>query len=65
MRLGLLVGVVGATWGWTGWLWALLSGTLIGAVWAIIHALRGRACEPFPYGPALWLGPLAVAALSG
>ena len=65
VRLGLLVGVVGATWGWTGWLWALLSGTLIGAVWAIIHALRGRAFEPFPYGPALWLGPLAVAALSG
>lgn len=65
VRLGLLVGAVGATWGWTSWLWSLLAGTLIGAVWAIIHALRGRAAEPFPYGPALWLGPLLVAAVSG
>uniref|UniRef100_UPI0030C66CB8 prepilin peptidase n=1 Tax=Arachnia propionica TaxID=1750 RepID=UPI0030C66CB8 len=63
VRLGLLVGAVGGTRGWTGWLWALLAGTLIGAAWGIAHALRGRADEPFPYGPALWLGPLAVAVL--
>lgn len=63
VRLGLLVGAVGATWGWSGWLWSLLAGTVIGAGWAVVHALRGRAAEPFPYGPALWLGPLVVAAV--
>ena len=51
--------------GLQAWTTALLAGTLIGAGWAIVHALRGRASEPFPYGPSLWLGPVVAAALAG
>lgn len=65
VRLGLLVGVVSGSMGLQGWTTALLAGTLIGAVWAILHMLRGRTSEPFPYGPALWLGPIAAALTGG
>ncbi len=65
VRLGLLVGAVAGAMGLQSWATALLVGTLIGAVWAIVHALRGRASQPFPYGPALWLGPVVAAALTG
>ncbi|MBB1571822.1 MAG: prepilin peptidase [Propionibacterium sp.] len=64
VRLGLLVGATAGSMGLQPWGLALVSGTLIGALWALIHALRGRASEPFPYGPALWLGPLAAAILT-
>ena len=65
VRLGLLVGAVSGAPGLQTWTTALLAGTLIGAGWAVVHVLRGRASEPFPYGPALWLGPIAAAALAG
>ncbi|MDO5094118.1 MAG: hypothetical protein Q4D79_12025 [Propionibacteriaceae bacterium] len=61
VRLGLLVGAVAGSLGLQGWTTALLAGTVIGAVWAVCHAARGRAAEPFPYGPALWLGPFIAA----
>ena len=64
VRLGLLVGAAAGSMGLQAWTTALLAGTLIGAGWAIIHALRGRASEPFPYGPSLWLGPVVAAALA-
>ena len=51
--------------GLQAWTTALLAGTLTGALWAIVHALRGRASDPFPYGPSLWLGPVVAAALVG
>jgi len=65
VRLGLLVGAAAGSMGLQAWTTALLAGTLVGAGWAIVHALRGRAADPFPYGPALWLGPIAAAALAG
>ena len=65
VRLGLLVGAAAGSMGLQAWTTALLAGTLIGAGWAIVHALRGRASEPFPYGPSLWLGPVVAAALAG
>ena len=65
VRLGLLVGAAAGSMGLQAWTTALLAGTLIGADWAIVHALRGRASEPFPYGPSLWLGPVVAAALAG
>lgn len=61
VRLGVLVGAVAGSLGLQGWTTALLASTGIGAIWAIAHAAQGRAAEPFPYGPALWMGPLVAA----
>jgi len=42
---------------------AVLLGTLVGAVWALVHRARTPAGVPFPYGPGLLAGPfLALAA---
>ena len=68
VRLAGIVGAVGALGGVDGWLVALLCGTLLGAVWGIVHALARRGTDRpahFAYGPALWLGPIAAVALSG
>ncbi|MDO5735187.1 MAG: A24 family peptidase [Propionibacteriaceae bacterium] len=68
VRLAALVGAMGGLRGLEGWLLALVCGTLLGAVWAIIHALRRRGTNRpayFAYGPALWLGPIAAVTLSG
>ncbi len=68
VRLAAAVGAMGALRGVDGWVMALLCGTLIGAVWAIAHALlrrRRQGPEYFAYGPALWLGPIAAVAVSG
>lgn len=40
---------------------AALAGTVIGAGWGVVHALRGRH-GPFPYGPSLLAGPFAALA---
>lgn len=67
VRLAALVGAVGGLLGISGWITALALGTLVGAVWGIAHTLlRRRSGAPahFAYGPALWLGPLAAAALN-
>lgn len=45
---------------------AAVAGTVLGALWGIVHRLR-RGSGPFPYGPALLAGPfvaLTVAALT-
>lgn len=68
VRLAAPMGAAAGAGGVQFWFTSLLAATVIGAVWAIIHALRRRANQQlpghFPYGPALWLGPLAGALLS-
>lgn len=53
IRLRLLMGAAIGSVGLQARTAALLAGTLIGASWAIVHALHGRAPEPSPYGPSL------------
>jgi len=68
VRLAAIVGAMGALSGLDGWLMALLCGTLVGAVWGIVHAaLQRRRKGPgyFAYGPALWLGPILAITVSG
>ena len=68
VRLAAIVGTIGALRGLDGWLLALLCGTLVGAVWGIVHTTRQRRVvgpAHFAYGPALWLGPIVAIAVSG
>lgn len=67
VRLALLVGAVAGQSGPMAWALALFVGTALGAIHGIVHALRRRR-DPevpghYPYGPALWLGPVVGAAL--
>lgn len=67
VRLAGIVGTVGGVEGPGMLLTTLFAATLIGALWGLLHALRTRAAVvpvPFPYGPALWLGPVIAAAMS-
>lgn len=65
VRLAVLIGAVSGQAGLSAWTTALLAGTLLGAAHGIGHALwaRSRPERPrhFPFGPALWLGPLVAA----
>ncbi|MFV0428867.1 MAG: leader peptidase (prepilin peptidase)/N-methyltransferase [Arachnia sp.] len=68
VRLGLLTGAMGATMGLAGWIWSLMAGSLVGLVLAVTHTLRRRHTSLptyFAYGPALWLGPVITAVVSG
>lgn len=68
VRLAATVGAMGGLGGLDGWVMALLCGTLIGAVWGVVHTLvRRRRSGPgyFAYGPGLWLGPILAVAVSG
>lgn len=67
VRLAGTVGIVAGTHGLQHWFTAVLAATVTGALWAVVHALRHRRTGPavFPYGPALWLGPLIATALAG
>lgn len=68
VRLATIVGAMGGLNGLDGWLMALLCGTLAGALWGVAHALRRRHRQGpthFAYGPALWLGPILAALVSG
>ncbi|MGO1383799.1 MAG: prepilin peptidase [Arachnia sp.] len=68
VRLAGIVGAVGGLGGPEGWLLALFCGTLVGAAWGLVHAARRRHSQGpgyFPYGPALWLGPVLAIPLSG
>ena len=56
-----LAGFIGATCGVSGLpeVWrALLLGTIAGALWGLVTRLRRGVDGPFPYGPALLLGPV-------
>ncbi|MHA6512283.1 prepilin peptidase [Tessaracoccus sp. Z1128] len=65
VRLALLIGAVAGQSGVSMWTAALFFGTALGAVHAVGHALWARRDEDrpkhFPYGPALWLGPIVAA----
>lgn len=68
VRLAGIVGAVAGTQGLQHWVSSILLGTVTGALWGAAHALRRRwrgGPTHFPYGPALWLGPVAAAAISG
>lgn len=68
VRLAAIVGTMGALSGLDGWLMALLCGTLVGAVWGIVHAVgqrRRKGPGYFAYGPALWLGPILAIIVNG
>lgn len=68
VRLAGLIGAVAGQGGLTVALSAVLAGTVLGAMHGIAHNLwaRRKADRPrhFPYGPALWCGPILVTALS-
>jgi leader peptidase (prepilin peptidase)/N-methyltransferase len=69
VRLAVLIGGVAGQAGASMWGLSLFLGTALGAVHAVGHALWARR-DPerpryFPYGPALWLGPVAAAAWTG
>ena len=68
VRLALLIGAVSGQAGVGTWTTALLGGTVLGALHGIGHAVwaRGGASRPqhFPFGPALWLGPVVASVVS-
>lgn len=68
VRLAGLVGFVAGSHSLNLLISALLFGTLIGALFAIVAWVSGHRSEQptvFPYGPALWLGPFAAVLVSG
>lgn len=68
VRLAGIVGTIGALNGLQGWLLAMVCGTLLGAIWGLIHSIhrkRHPGASYFAYGPALWLGPVAALVVSG
>jgi leader peptidase (prepilin peptidase)/N-methyltransferase len=60
VRLAGLIGIVVGTEGGTFAFAAFFLGTLVGALWALAVRWGKAADEPFPYGPALLLGPLVA-----
>lgn len=68
VRLAALVGAIAGTAGAQHWVAGFLAGTVVGALWGIGHALARRTLNTpahFPYGPALWLGPVLAGWISG
>jgi len=60
VRLAPLTGAMAATMGASGWLAALLTSTVLGALWGLLTARRHPApgtSRGFAYGPWLWVGP--------
>lgn len=64
VRLAGLIGIVTGTGGPAFAFSSFLLGTFVGAVWGLVVRWRNRADGPFPYGPALLLGPLLALPLS-
>lgn len=61
LGMGGLAGAVSADF----WFAALMSASLVGACWGVVHArLKGRSTA-FAYGPALWSGPWAAQLWAG
>ena len=69
VRLAALIGTVTGATSLRLTAWSLLLGGLAGVAWGLAVAIRRKADGPFPYGPALVIGPFlalgATAALSG
>ena len=61
VRLMLAVGAVSGLESWSLVMGAALAGTVIGALWGIVHQVVARKRE-FPYGPALLAGPFVALA---
>lgn len=66
VRLAFALGAAAGAPGWLSGYTCLLLGTIVGALWGVLHRLRrGAGAAPFAYGPALvagcWLGLLATA----
>lgn len=57
VRLAGLIGAATGCFGTTFVIWSMVLGTACGAIWAIVVRVRHHADHPFPYGPALLLGP--------
>lgn len=64
VRLAPMVGAVGAVISPTLALWSVFLAAVIGVALGVIHQALRRS-GGFPYGPALWAGPVAAAALIG
>lgn len=64
VRLAGLIGIVTGAGGAAFAFSSILLGTLIGAIWGVGLRWRRRADGPFPYGPALLLGPLLALLVS-
>lgn len=68
VRLAAIVGTMAGVHGPQHWVTSILAGTMVGAVWALAHAVSNRGRDTpahFPYGPSLWLGPVLAGWLSG
>lgn len=57
VRLALGLGAISGAYSASFAMTALVSGTIIGAVWAIAHRMIRGPGRVFAYGPALWSGP--------
>lgn len=64
VRLAGLIGIVTGATGVSIAVWSFLLGALAGAIWGLLVRWRRGADGPFPYGPALLLGPLLALAVS-
>ena len=64
VRLAGLLGVVAGTQGPGFVVWTFVLGTFTGAVWGLVLRWRRKADGPFPYGPALLIGPLLALVIS-
>lgn len=60
VRVMPMIGLAAGSLGLTGWWLALLLGTSLGAVWAVLRRARGRT-GPMAYAPALVVGPFLAA----
>lgn len=58
VRLAGLIGIVTGSTGLSLAFWSFLLGTLVGAAWGLVARCRRGSDGPFPYGPALLLGPV-------
>lgn len=69
VRLAFLVGAVAGLGGASGWAASLLAGTALGALHGMAHTVWARRDKArpayFPYGPALWLGPIVAQVIAG
>jgi leader peptidase (prepilin peptidase)/N-methyltransferase len=64
VRLAGLIGIVIGTGGGVLAFWSFLLGTLVGAAWGLVARWLRGTDAPFPYGPALLLGPLLAVVVS-
>lgn len=64
VRLAAVVGLAAGATSVALAVWALLLGGVAGVVWGVVTRLRRGADGPFPYGPALIMGPYLALVVS-